>query len=895
MPADLDFRVDIAPDADPDGASSAWTWRDISSYRRQTADVELNTGRDDEATDVEASDSSLVFNLRDGLLSPRNPLSELYGRIGVNTPIRYRLPIARDDFGNRTIAANGGWGTSSGGQVWNGMVGYSVQSGAGRATLAAANSAILTELTGVAALDSEVVYSVACDAVTTGAPWISILQVRKVDNNQHYRIYTELKPAGVVTVKIVKSLNGTNTSLVENLTTAATYSAGSKVWTKVRVQGNTLRAKVWSGLVTAEPLAWDVAVNNADIEGAAFAMYQWRFTGNTNVGALSVSIDDFSIDALLWTGNVPEWPPTWDKSGRDSTIPLVAAGPLRRLDVGRDPLQSPLRRQLPGYGPSGYWPFEDAEGSATAASALSRGHAAQVKGVTFAADGDNLLGASTMAKLDTTTSSVTMQVTANSTSSIQCLGFYKLAAMPTGDACLVEYRTAGTIARWRVICNATGFFVEGYSGDGVKLVDSVLAIYLIDPRKVFSLSFRAAQVGGNIDWAIVWNQVGVNTWWTIGTTVAGTAGRINEARLYGATALVDMLFGHFWLGPQTLPYVTEAFLLVADGYRNEKAADRIVRLCNEEGVVMANKPTTNSEPMGRQLAGRFLDLLREAAKVDGGVLAERAGGLTYIPRTVRYNAPVSMVLDWAAGDLAEAPRPTDDDQRLRNRWTVTRIGGSSATYQNDESVARHGTMPDSTDINIVADYRLANWASWQTALTTLDELRWPVIELDLIGNPELRAQFLACRIGSRIQIVNPKAQIAGAVIDLFIEGIKQKIGRHCWDVTLACSPADVYRVATWAESRARYDAKTTTLAEGMTLTETLWDITTVRRRDIWSRNTPYTWKVGGEDVTVTAMTAATGTGPFTQTATVTRSVNGIVKTHDIGEPVHLASPVRWAL
>jgi hypothetical protein len=895
MPADIDLRVDIAPDADPDGASSAWTWRDVSAYRRQAADVELNTGRDDEASDVEAGDSNFVANLRDGLLSPRNPVSELYGRIGVNTPIRYRLPIARDDFSNRTIAANGGWGTSSGGQTWNGMVGYSVQSGVGRATLAAANSAILTELTGVAALDSEVVYSVACDAVTTGAPWISILQVRKVDNNAHYRVYTELKSAGVVTIKIVKSLNGTNTTLIENLTTAATYSAGSKVWTKTRVQGNTLRAKVWSGLVTAEPATWDVAVNNADIEGAAFAMYQWRFVGNTNVGALSVSIDDFSIDALLWTGNVPEWPPTWDKSGQDSTIPLVAAGPMRRLDVGREPLQSPLRRQLPSYGPSGYWPFEDAEGSATAASALPRGHAAQVKGVTFAADSDNLLGASTMAKLDATNSSVIMQVTADSTTSIQCLGFFKFAALPAADTCLVEYRTGGTIARWRIIANNLGFYVEGYNGDGTKLVDSVLAVYVIDPRKVFSISFQASQSGGNITWAIVWNQVGVDTWWTIGNTVAGTSGRINEARLIGATALVDMLFGHFWLGPQVLPYVTDSFLLVADGYRNEEAADRIVRLANEEGVVMANKPTTISEPMGRQLPGRFLDLLREAAKVDGGVLAERAGGLTYIPRTVQYNAPVAMVLDWAGGDLGEAPKPTDDDQRLRNRWTVSRIGGSSATYQNDESVARHGAMPDSTDINIVADYRLANWASWQTALTSLDELRWPVIELDLVGNPGLRTQFLACRIGSRIQIVNPKAQIAGTVIDLFIEGIKQKIGRHCWDVTLACSPADVYRVATWAEDRSRYDAKTTTLAEGMTLTETLWDITTVRRRDIWSRNTPYTWKVGGEVVTVTAMTAATGTGPFLQTATVTRSVNGIVKTHAIGEPVHLATPVRWAL
>jgi hypothetical protein len=43
------------------------------------------------------------------------------------------------------------------------------------------------------------------------------------------------------------------------------------------------------------------------------------------------------------------------------------------------------------------------------------------------------------------------------------------------------------------------------------------------------------------------------------------------------------------------------------------------------------------------------------------------------------------------------------------------------------------------------------------------------------------------------------------------------------------------------------------------------------------------------------MTTGSGTGPVTQTATVTRAVNGVSKTHVTGAEVHLFAPVRYAL
>jgi len=43
------------------------------------------------------------------------------------------------------------------------------------------------------------------------------------------------------------------------------------------------------------------------------------------------------------------------------------------------------------------------------------------------------------------------------------------------------------------------------------------------------------------------------------------------------------------------------------------------------------------------------------------------------------------------------------------------------------------------------------------------------------------------------------------------------------------------------------------------------------------------------------MTAPAGTGPYTQTATVTRSANGVVKTHLAGARFRLAAPVYVGL
>jgi hypothetical protein len=890
----LDIRVDIAPGADPDAVPSTWQWRDISGYRRQAANIELNQGRDDEAAVVEAADSTIVFDLRDGLLAPRNPNSELYGRIGVNTPIRYRLRIAEDTF-SRTVV--GAWGPADSGQSWlTGSDFNAVNGGSGKVAIAAADSATVGLLMDTAALDIEVVYSISLPVVTTGAPWISAVMLRRVDEDNFYRVHTELKPAGVITMKVARVLDGVSSDLAEDLTVTGTYVADGKVWTRAQAVGGSIRCKAWVGTFDDEPADWNIVTNAITIEGGEFGFYQWRFIGNTNVGTLTASIDDFTLDAMLWNGFVPEWSPRWDRSGEDSTLTLAPAGPIRRLTQGEESIESPLRRQLPSYDPGGYWPLEDSTGATSAGSALPAGRVARVTDVSFG-DDDAPPGALSSMKINSASSSARGYTTGDTGAEFAALVFFKLGAVPVGEQVLIEWQcSAGTLRRWIIYFNSTGFVLRVYDSDG-NLDHTNSSTYAADPLQWVAIQLETLQDGANVDYALLWHQIDSETFYAItGQINANTTGRLSGWQIYGSAELVDTRFSHIWQGPESLPFVTDTFHKVANGYDGEAASARMLRLMQEEGLIL-NFPTADTEAMGVQTSAKFEDLIRECEAADGGVLIERGPSYVYIPREIRYNPPVKLALDWTGGDLAEAPQPTDDDQRLFTRWKVSRKFGSEAVYTNEEARAKHGQITNTKEINISDDDRLALHAAWATALTTVDDMRWPTIELDLIAHPEFIPTFLTCRIGSRVTLANPKDQVAGTEIDVIIEGIKQVIGRHRWRVTLACSPAKVWtEIGIWDDDDSLWDSASTTLAADRDASQTAWSISSENPEDVWAAGSSgYLWEVGGEHVEVASVAAATGTGPYVQAVTVVRAQNGVSKAQTAGTPVRLAHPVRWGL
>src|SRR6185369_7967542 len=100
--------------------------------------------------------------------------------------------------------------------------------------------------------------------------------------------------------------------------------------------------------------------------------YFGSLTFNTPIWA---TVDPGSGPVTRMQMFVNEWPTRWDRSGKDSTVPIQCAGIMRRLQQGTV-LKSAMRRAVLGATqptPLAYWPCEDGAGSASVASGLPGG------------------------------------------------------------------------------------------------------------------------------------------------------------------------------------------------------------------------------------------------------------------------------------------------------------------------------------------------------------------------------------------------------------------------------------------------------------------------------------------------------------------------------------------
>jgi hypothetical protein len=69
------------------------TWLDITTDVYQRDSIQIVRGRGDEQSQTQPGRMMFTLDNRDGRYSPRNPLSDLYGKIGRNTPVRCTMGI----------------------------------------------------------------------------------------------------------------------------------------------------------------------------------------------------------------------------------------------------------------------------------------------------------------------------------------------------------------------------------------------------------------------------------------------------------------------------------------------------------------------------------------------------------------------------------------------------------------------------------------------------------------------------------------------------------------------------------------------------------------------------------------------------------------------------------
>lgn len=886
-------------------------WTDVTAYVRVEDRITITRGRRDEAGSFEPGECSLVFNNQAGRFSPRNPAGPYYGLLTRNTPIRISamsFPTTRlyttaasdrmfapdtaglsitGDIDLRVEAALNSWAVDAGTSLVNkmgtpGQRGYRLGVFSGGLIFIDWSADGTNELF----LNSNV-------ALPRTVGRQAIRATLDVDNGASGKTatfyyastiagpWTQLGDA-VTSAGTTSIFNGTDTLKV-GATGATIAATGAFYAAEVRQGiGGTVRANPDFTAQTNGATSFADAVGNTwTIEnGAALTDRRYRFHGE-----------------------VPSWPQEWDISERDVWVSVQAAGVLRRLGQGAAPLLGPIQRSVlrDTANTKAYWPLEDQTGSTSIASGLPAGPAMVIEGSPRLAQSEVFAASGPLPEMAQAyfLGPVT-PYTATGTLNARCL-LYVPAAGDVDQSVIMRVFTTGTAAWWDVVLSAAGSLtVKAYDNAGTLILSSGAAFGVNGKQLVVVLEL--VQNGANIDWTLTTVSLvsGAGLLWS-GTLNTRTAGAATYVQVNASLTLDETVIGHVTVRSAGASDVD----LVLGGYAGETAGSRIERLCSEEGVPFAGGGGADSVAMGVQRADQLLTLLAECEASDMGQLYESRDqpGLAYRSRNSRAIQSAALALNYSA--LREL-NPVEDDQNTRNDITVSRIGGSSARATVDTGPLSTQAPPngvgrydEQVDLSLDTDAQCADQANLRVTMGTIDEPRYPVLSVQLAGtafaaSAALMEDALDVDHGDRITVTGAPVWVPRGTIDQHTIGQVETLGVREYRIDYVCQPATPIGAADlWTATTFRWAADGSTLNATMTTTATSVTVATEAGKPLWTTtDVPLDIVVGGEQITVGAISGASSPQTF---SSLTRSVNGVVKTHATGEAVQIADPTYYAL
>jgi hypothetical protein len=611
-------------------------------------------------------------------------------------------------------------------------------------------------------------------------------------------------------------------------------------------------------------------------------------------------------EASSWTPDrTPEHSP--GLRGRAS-VELTAEGVLRRIGLWTDPLRSPMYRTISGRSTSiGHWSLEDDSGALILENSAPGSRSGTYKGgVTLGETTDKPLGAESTIKMVNGGQLAGAFLSASDTAGWVVAYSFRLTALP-GSATYGElFRYTTSVGYTYIVeCNNTTYRFTVLANDGTSLLSSPVTFGVgAEPNQWVTFRLKATQVAGNVQLEPAWYAQGTNL--TLGTTVsfAGTVGRLVQWWINGSTANDQGHYGHV----HAVTTVADDLLLSAissfNGYTGERAYDRFFRLCGELGIAasqVAAYAASDTVQMGPQAAATFLSLLKEIRDSDDCRIddAPAAIGLTLRIRKALFGQTAALALTYPS-QVAIPFRRQLDDLNTHNRVTVKNASGGEITKSLTSGrmsvqapPAGVGEYKDTVDVSLYRpDVSLGDRADWELAKGTLEAPRYAEVTVDLLANPALAAAAAAVRPGDMISVTGAEPD----PVYLLVTGSVEQVAASTWTITYQTAPYEPYRIGVYDDGVWRWDTRTTTLAAGATSSATSLSLTTVDLNDVLTTaggSIPYDLLIAGERVRVTAMTAAAGTGPYTQTATVTRSINGVVKAQLTGAEVRVYDSRRW--
>ncbi len=181
---------------------------------------------------------------------------------------------------------------------------------------------------------------------------------------------------------------------------------------------------------------------------------------------------------------------------------------------------------------------------------------------------------------------------------------------------------------------------------------------------------------------------------------------------------------------------------------------------------------------------------------------------------------------------------------------------------------------------------LTDQAGWRVHENTIEGYRYPSLNVAFHHSPALLPSWLALGLLGRVDVTNVASvytQMLNAPVSLLVQGMTWTITQFLLSVSANCSPYEPWRVTQLAQTSGdtseflcHLDSASSSLAASVDAGATSLSVQTTGGFPLWSTDAddvPFTIKVGGLSVTVTAVSGSSSPQTLTvDPATITKTI-----------------------
>ena len=678
------------------------------------------------------------------------------------------------------------------------------------------------------------------------------------------------------------------------------------------------------GEIAPQRIEWTMFDKNGTLDGENFGSPYWHKIG---LGTpVRVVISDGFTDDIRCVGEIDSVEPRWDDGLENVVVDYTAAGSFQRLSGERDqPLKSVAYRALTAPENDtdriAYWSVEEESQATRIWTPYTEQAYPTIEGTVSLGADTNSASSSRLAVLG---SGGVVQFhppgySWGTQTKIITLFRYPEDQLPNNATVVRIWCWGGSLTHFDLVFG-TGWSLRMNVYSVSTLVDTILGptdwtAWIHDGAEVMT-SIEFTQDGADLDVRLF--QINIRNGLTgqvDDTVAASTLGKITSIH-YGHGGNADGLaFGQVAVANSTTAfanYITHAVSGAqgARGYIDETSAFRLIRLGDEESIainVLGGMTYFNTTPLGPQSPSAVFDLFQQAAATDDGLLYESRTipeQLDHLPRRSMYNQLAVVNLTYA--HLTSPFWPTTDNQATVNSVTATRVpDGSTVEYNIPDGDYYHWSTepppegankrPGHFDLNASDDDELPAHAAWRAHVASWREKRYRTVTLDLhrsVFTDEERTQVRSLELGNVIALdaTGAPGWVPYTDLRLLVKGYVETINQVIHRFQFNCTSAYPYEVEV-------PDTGGSTLLAAIDADDTVIRIGTSLGPDWSVSDEPYHIQVGGQPMTVTAIT--TNTPAFIAVGTADHDVNASLTpglpagmTPDVGQLMLLFAAIR---